>query len=142
MNNLAVTLTKSKRYDEAGRVLAQLLELDETTGRQDHPDYAVHLHSLGELSLARGDFASARRSLERAHDLYQKRGSPNLGLVAFELAQCAARAGDRERAMTWLVEAKEKGYLRAGKKAVLDASEFHALEGDPRFTALRASLKE
>jgi tetratricopeptide (TPR) repeat protein len=139
MNNLAVALMKIKRYDEADRVLRKLLSLDEETGRADHPDYAVHVHSLGELSLARGNLVEARRALEKAHDLYKKRGSPNLGLAAFELARVAARSGDRDRCFAWLEEAKASGYL--DRKKLLDAKELRLLAADPRFPKLDETSK-
>jgi tetratricopeptide (TPR) repeat protein/tRNA A-37 threonylcarbamoyl transferase component Bud32 len=140
MNNLGVALTQMKRFEEADRILRRLLTLDEEAGRTHHPDYAVHLHSFGELALARGDASEATRYLEKAHALYKERESPNLGLVAFELAQAAARRGDRDACLAWLVEAKTSGYLGAHAKA-LEAAEFRFLASDPRFAALVNGLK-
>jgi tetratricopeptide (TPR) repeat protein len=135
MNNLGVALTQTKRFEEADRILRRLLTLDEEAGRTHHPDYAVHLHSFGELALARGDPSEATRYLEKAHALYKERGSPNLGLVAFELAQAAARRGERDACLAWLAEAKSSGYV-AGRAKAHDGAEFRFLATDPRFVAL------
>jgi DNA-binding SARP family transcriptional activator/predicted ATPase len=106
-NNLAYHLLLLGRPDAADAVLAEAAKLAEQYGVIA---MSVYLDSTaGEIALARGETAAARRSFERGRALALRVNMPervagitaNLGLV--DLA-----AGDREAARTQLQEALEQ----------------------------------
>jgi hypothetical protein len=84
----------------------------------------------GRAQYYAGDIAGALVSYERVFEL--RHGLPSA--IAFRIAQCHARLGDRERAIGWLAQAKSLG-LRDLDEARSDPA-LAPLRSDPRFVKL------
>jgi tetratricopeptide (TPR) repeat protein len=96
---------------------------------REHPNYGRAWSNLGFARLQGGDPKGAVAAYQRALELgYQ---GPT---VMYNIACCAARAGDPDGAFHWLERAEKAGF-EIGEHAGSD-SDLDALRGDRRFNAL------
>jgi len=96
---------------------------------REHPDVGRAWANLGYARLEAGDPKGGTAAYQRALDLaYQ---AP---LTLYNLACCAARAGDVDGAFRWLDRADKAGF-EIGEHAGSDL-DLDALRGDPRFGAM------
>ena len=83
------------KFDEAGTVLARLVEAAERLGETASPNYAATIDNLGGIQTARGQYAQAEQTHRRAAALFEKALGPNDPAVAQSLNNLAnALAGE------------------------------------------------
>jgi len=101
----------------------------------EHPKVGRAWSNLGYARLQAGDPKGATDAYNRAlSDGYQQ------STTMYNLACCAARAGNREEAFQWLDKADKAGFDLGEQMS--DDSDLDALRSDPRFAALLQRLDE
>ena len=130
MNNLAVCLTALKRFDQAQGVLERAMQLGQKVWGATHPEFALVVHTRGELAQAKGELKTAEAHLLRALAVYDQTGYASYRpLALYELAQVTARLEKQKAAVGFLARAIELGYKPQGASP--------AIRDDPQLRSLR-----
>ena len=72
--NLAAIYQQTLRYEEAERLLNEVLEADKKTIGEKHPDFAISLQNLAALSQAMGNFEKAKTLYVQAMEIDNQNG--------------------------------------------------------------------
>lgn len=129
---VAAAKARSRAQDWSGAAAGWQMVVDA------NPVNGTYQDRLGEARFALGDYAGALSAYQRAlelgvwgEDYGEETRSVFPGEVAYRVARCHARLGDRERAVAALTEAVRSG-LRDLERLSTD-EHLSSLRGDPRF---------
>jgi serine/threonine-protein kinase len=75
--NLAVSLRKAERYDEAAEILERVLPLQLETLSENHPDIVWTLTTLADVEVRRGHADAAAGYARRAYDIAERMSDDN-----------------------------------------------------------------
>lgn len=103
LNNLGVDAYYEGRWNDAVEFYRRSREACERVGAAVFA--ATARHNIGEIICDQGHFDEARVELLGALEVWQLSGYPGSGLAIANLGRLTARAGDFEKAETFLVEA-------------------------------------
>lgn len=119
MNNLALLLMESQRYDESETLFRQAMEMKSALYGAVHPDVATGLNNLGLLYSSKGDLERAEQTYEEALGMQrQLRGQqhPEVARVLSNLAFVHYDEGDLAMAIEQMRAAMEMHRATSGAK--------------------------
>ncbi|MBZ0189449.1 MAG: tetratricopeptide repeat protein [Candidatus Obscuribacterales bacterium] len=105
LNRFGDLLIRLDRLEEAEPHTVRALEIREKIFSSSHPVLAESYLSFGHLLVKKGDVLEGEKRLLKAHAVFSKQASPNLGLTHCALAELASRKGDSKAAVYSLEQA-------------------------------------
>ncbi len=141
LNNFATLKVAVKDYKTADRLYRQAVKLD--------PNFALYYKNLGTTLIAEKKYREGWEAYKKAQcldsglfveDDYLAVGTPatvhDNGAMYYYMARACVRAGQNSRALEYLRNAMNKGFIEPEK--IASDKDFAALSGDPGFKKLLA----